>query len=326
VLRRDEGDGGEGRGKPGRRGTRGAGSIRGSREGLGEEVVAGEAAVARPALCVEEADGRPPIRRPVVVLRDVDLRLLADDLAAKANPAAASQLEPEPGALLESSPERRANPGGLEDEEERTGAPGERDEAAELVGGLRRAGRRGTVAAAGRRRAHDGRCRTPGGPVPHSRKIEHEKIDRPCLEERPRHRERLVDRVRDENREPLQAHAASNCLHGIQAPGEVHPGDEGTTGLGLRNRPQGEGRRAAGSAAPKDDRPGPRETAGREQRIEIREAGGDASVDAPLRLARELPGRGRGCRAGGAGQGHQCRTSRAGEDHGERSGDDLGER
>ena len=302
MLRQGGGDGGEGRG---------------ARDGLGEEVVAGEAAVARPALRVEEADGRPPIRRPVVVLRDADLRPLPDNLAAKADPAATPQLEPEPGALLEGGPERRRNPGGLEDEEERTGAPGERDETAELVGGLRRAGRRGTAAAAGQRRAHDGRCRAPDGPVPRSRKIEHEEIDRPRLEERPRHRERLFDRVRDEDREPLQAHAASNRLHGIQAPGEVHPGHEGATGLGLRNRPQDEGRRTAGSAAPENDRPGPRETAGREQRIETREAGGDASVHVPLRLTRELPGHGRGCRASAAGQGHE---RRAGESHGERSG------
>jgi len=311
VLRRGGGDGGDGRG---------------AREGLGEEVIAGEAAVARPALCVEEADGRPPVRRPVVVFRDADLRALADDLAAEADPAAAPQLEPEPGALLEGSPERRGNPGGLEDEEKRAGAPGERDEAAELVGGPRRAGRKGTAAATGRRRVHDGRCRAPDGPVPHPREVEHEEVGRPRLEERPRHRERLLDGARDEDREPLQAHAAGYRLHGIQAPGEVHPGGEGAAGLGLRDRPQGEGRRAAGSTSPEDDRPGPWQAAGSEQRVEIREAGGDAPIDAPLQLARELPGRGCGCRVGAAGQGNQCRPGRAGEDHGERSGDDLGGR
>ncbi|HYN49150.1 MAG TPA: hypothetical protein VER83_09815, partial [Candidatus Nanopelagicales bacterium] len=100
----------------------------GGGDGLGEEVVAGEAAVARPALRVEEADGRPPVRRPVVVLRDTDLRPLAHDLVAEANPATAPQLEPEPGTLVEGGPERRGNPGGLEDEEERAGATGERDQ------------------------------------------------------------------------------------------------------------------------------------------------------------------------------------------------------
>ena len=297
----------------------------GARDGLGEEVVAGEAAVARPALRVEEADGRPPVRRPVVVLRDADLRPLADDLAAEADPAAAPQLEPEPGTLLQDGPERRGNPGGLEDEEERAGATGERDEAAELVGGPRRAGRRGTAATDGQRRVRDGRCRARDGPGPRPREVEDEEVGRPRLEERPRHRERLVDGVRDEDREPLQAHAASNRLHGIQAPGEVHPGDEGAAGLGLRDRPQGEGRRAAGSVAPEDDRPGPREAAGREQRVQLLEAGGDASVDAPRRLAGERPGRGRERRMGAAGQGHQRRPGRVREWHG-RSGNDLGGR
>ena len=150
------------------------------------------------------------------------------------------------------------------------------------------------------------------GPVPRPREVENEEVHRPRLEERPRHREPFVEGVRDEDREPLQAHAAGNRLHGIQAPGEVHPGDEGAAGLGLRDRPQGEGRRAAGSTSPEDDRPGPRQAAGREQRVKLRKAGGDAPVDAPFRLAGELPGRGRGCRVGAAGQGHQCRTGRAG--------------
>ncbi len=130
MLRRKEGGGGERGGGLGWRDTR---------DGLGEEVVAGEAAVARPALRVEEADGRPPVRRPVVILRDADLGPLAHDLAAKADPATAPQLEPEPGAFLQGGPERRGSPGGLEDEEERPGAPGERDKPGELVGGPGRA-------------------------------------------------------------------------------------------------------------------------------------------------------------------------------------------
>ena len=172
----------------------------------------------------------------------------------------------------------------------------------------RSASRGGRVGGEPPRRA--GRRRARRGPVPRPREVEDEEVDRPRLEERPRHRERLVDGARDEDREPLQAHAAGHRLHGIQAPGEVHPGDEGAAGLGLRDRPQGEGRRAAGPAAPEDDRPGPREAAGREQRVELREAGGDAPVDAPLRLAGELPGRGRGRRMGAAGQGDQRRPGR----------------
>ena len=213
----------------------------------------------------------------MVVLRDADLRPLADDLAAEADPAAAPQLQPEPGALVEGGPDRRWNPGRFQDEEERAGAPGERDEAAELVGGPGWAGAvapaGGRRVRAGRRRARRRRSRALRWPVPRPREVEHEEVDRPRLEERPGHRERLVDGARDEDGEPLQVHAAGNRLHGVQAPGEVHPGDEGAAGLGLRDRPQGEGRRAAGSAAPEDNRPGPREAAGREQRVELREAG-----------------------------------------------------
>ncbi len=103
---------------------------------LRQELVAGEAAVARPTLRVEEAEDRPPIRRPVAVLRDADLGPLPDDLPPETDPAGPPQLEPEARALLEDRPER-GGAGRLEDEEERPGPPGEGDEAGQLVGGPR---------------------------------------------------------------------------------------------------------------------------------------------------------------------------------------------
>ena len=153
--------------------------------------------------------------------------------------------------------------------------------------------------------------RSPGTP-PRPREVEDEKVGRPCLEERRRHRERLVHGARDEDREPFQAHATGGRLHGIEAPGEIHPGDEGAAGLGLRDRPQGESRRAAGSVAPERDRPGPREAARREQRVELREAGGDAPADIPRRLAGERPGAGAGAGRAPPGRGTRRRPDRAG--------------
>ncbi len=60
---------------------------------LRQELVAGEAAVARPAFRVEEPECGPPVRRPVAVLRDADLRPLADDLPPEPHPAGPAQLE-----------------------------------------------------------------------------------------------------------------------------------------------------------------------------------------------------------------------------------------
>ena len=95
---------------------------------LRQELVAGQAAVPRPALRVEDPERSPPVRRPVVVLRDADLRPLPHDLATQPDPAAPAKLQAQAGALVEHGPERRGEPGRLEDEKERAGPPGERDQ------------------------------------------------------------------------------------------------------------------------------------------------------------------------------------------------------
>ena len=94
----------------------------------------------------------------------------------------------------------------------------------------------------------------------------------------PGHGERLVGRLRHEDREPFQAHATGDRLDGVEAARQVDPRHERAAGLGLRDRPQGEGGRATGSRAAQGDRPGPRQAAGREEPVELCEAGGDRPV------------------------------------------------
>ena len=69
------------------------------------ELFAGQAAVPRPAFRVEDPERGPPVRRPVVVLRDADLRPLPHDLATQPDPAAPPELEAQAGALVERGPE-----------------------------------------------------------------------------------------------------------------------------------------------------------------------------------------------------------------------------
>ena len=90
-----------------------------------QELVAGQAAVPRPALRVEDPQRGPPVRHPVVVLRDADLRPLPHDLATQPDPAApaSSRRRPAPSSSAarsgagvpagsrtsRSAPARRAN-------------------------------------------------------------------------------------------------------------------------------------------------------------------------------------------------------------------------
>ena len=82
---------------------------------LHQELVAGQAAIPRPALRVEDPERGPPVRHPVVVLRDAHLRPLPHDLATQPDPAAPPELQAQAGTLVERDPERRGSVGRLED-------------------------------------------------------------------------------------------------------------------------------------------------------------------------------------------------------------------
>ena len=111
-----------------------------SRDGLlHQELAAGQAAIARPALRVEDPERGSPVRRPVVVLRDADLGALAHDLATQPDPAPPPKLETQAGTLVERGTERRRGFARLEDEKEGAGPPGERDQPGQLVGEVGRA-------------------------------------------------------------------------------------------------------------------------------------------------------------------------------------------
>jgi hypothetical protein len=67
---------------------------------LHQELVAGQAAVSRPAFRVEDPERGPPVRHPVTVLRDADLGPLAHDLATQPDPAAPPELKAQAGTLV----------------------------------------------------------------------------------------------------------------------------------------------------------------------------------------------------------------------------------
>ena len=222
-----------------------------------EEVRAAEARIALAALGVEDPELCPSPRRTEPVPGDGHLCLLADDVAPEADPASTGKLQPEAGRLGDGRGEACDQAGRLEGDEQRLRAAGERGEAAEPVRDLR--GARAGVRA--------------------RRQVDHEQVDRATGEERPRDRQALVERVRRQDDEPVQADAAGDGLHRVEGAGEVQPGDDRAVRLGLRDESQGEGRLAGAGVAAEGDAGAARQAAGTEDRVEGREAGPDDPVD-----------------------------------------------
>ena len=222
-----------------------------------EEVWAAEAAVALPALGVEDPELRPSPRRTEAVAGDGHLGLLADDVATEPDPRPSRELETEPGRLGDGRGETRGQAGRLEGDEERLRATGEGRQAPEPVRDLR-GGRAG---------------------IRMRRQIDDEEVHRAAGEEGARDRQALVEGVRSEDDEPVQPDAAGDRLDRVERAGEVQPGDDRTVGLGLRGEAERE-RRLARAGVPAECHAGaPWQAARPEDRVECREAGPDDPVD-----------------------------------------------
>ncbi len=247
-----------------------------------EERIPAQAGVPIAAVGVEDPELRPSPRRPEPVPGDDHLRPLADDIPSEPDPRLADELEPETGRLAEHLAEARREVGRLEDDEHRPGPAGERGESLEPLGDrwCPTAGRATRTWAGtgttGRRTSGTGGRR----PV---RQVEEQEVDRPPLDERPRHRQAVVDRVGREDDEPIEAHPARDRLDRIEAPGKIEPGDDRTARLGLGREAEGERRLAARKIAPNGDARLVRETVPAKDRVEGGEPGpDDPAVSGPF--------------------------------------------
>ena len=232
------------------------GGINGSGVEPVKELVAAEAGVALAAVGVEDPQLRPPPRRAESVPRDHHLRPLADDVPAEADPAAPGELQPEAGRLRDGVAEPGPRGGRLEEDEERGGPPGERGETMEAIGDA------------------GGPC----GRLEARRQVDDEEVHRPAAEETAGDREALVEAVRRDDDEPLEADPAGNRLDRVEAPAGVQPGDDRAARLGLRDEAEREGRLAAPALAAEGDARRARQPAGTEDRVEGREPGRDDPV------------------------------------------------
>jgi hypothetical protein len=134
-----------------------------------EEVVAKEAGVPVAAIRIEDPELRPPSRRTGSIAGDDHLRSLPHDIPPQADPRPASQLQAYSQRLAERRGHARGEPRRLEHDEQ---DPGPASEGGETVEAIRD---------------------PPGAGDGPGRQVEDERVHRPGGEERPRHRQALVE-------------------------------------------------------------------------------------------------------------------------------------
>ena len=230
-----------------------------------EQGVASETGVPLAALGVEDPERRRAARPAVTVVGDERLRPLADDVPAQPDPRPTVQLQPDARRLVHCGRQAAAQPGTIQDEEQRLRSSGERRQAMEPIG-------------------DPGRCIRPGEPA--ARQVEDEHVHRPPREQRSGDRQPLVQALRRHDDEPLEPDPAGDRLDRIEAARQVEPGDDGAAGLGLRDRAEGERRPTARSVAADGDARRRREAARPEDRVEGREPGPDDPLAGERRARR----------------------------------------
>ncbi len=196
---------------------------------------------------VTDLDLRRAAGRPEAVLGHVDLHATADDVAARAQPGALLELQPESHRFRQDPVDGPRQPGRLEYDQADAGPAGVRCEPAQ-------------------------RFVMPGADPP--RQVDHEQVyatpGNECSGERPS----LGEIRRPENEQPAQIDAACHRLERVEAAAQVEEGDDAATRLRLGQAVQRERRLAARAQATKRDADTAWQTTGAEQRVEMREAGG----------------------------------------------------
>ena len=179
----------------------------------------------------------------------------------EADPRPPGELEADPGRLGDGGRQAPGGttglPGRFEHDEERLRAPGERREPAEPVGDA---------------------GRTIRGGQPAAGQVEDQEVDRAPGQQHAPDSEALVERLRGDDDEPLEADPAGDGLDRVEAAREIEPGHDRALGLGLGREPQDERRPAARTVAADRDTRRSREAAWPQDRVERCEAGVDDAV------------------------------------------------
>ena len=222
------------------------------RRNLSQQLAPRQAGIAQPALCVQDSQLRRTARRPKPIPRHADLSPLPHHVPAQPNPGSPAQLQPQRRNLGESAGQGGGKAGWLQNEQLDARSTGQGSQSAETLGQVRR--------------------RNPGAHEP-GRQIQQQQVHRSILEKHGRHRQRLLERIRRQDDEPLELNAPGNGLHRIQASGQIQIRRDPAGSLGPGHGLQRERRLPAGPIAVQGRGCGARQTAQPQDRIQGAKAG-----------------------------------------------------
>jgi hypothetical protein len=150
---------------------------------------------------------------------------LPDHISPQSNPRSTAHLQPQRGDLAESTRQGGRKARRLQNEQLHAGSTSHRSQPAESI--------------------RQFRCRNPGSLRGPGLEVQQQQVDGSILEEHRRHGQRLFQRIRCQNDQPVELDAPSHSLDRIQAPGQVQVRHDPAGGLDLSHRLQRERRLAA---------------------------------------------------------------------------------
>lgn len=203
---------------------------------------------------------------------DHHLRALADDIATQADPRPASQLQPEPHRFADRARDALRQTRRFQHDQQAAGSPCKRREPVQPIGDA--GGASATVHALWSDVVLAETCW----------QIDEQQVHGTALEEGTCDAQPLVQRVRRQDDEPLQANTARDGLHGIERAREIQVRHDRAAGLGFCRESEGEGGLAARRVTVHGDRRRTGHAARPQDRIQRREPGPDDAAVIDRRL------------------------------------------
>jgi len=225
---------------------------------LSQKLAPRQAAIAQPALRIEDLQLSSPAGRPIPIPRNSDLSQLPDHIPPQPNPGAPAQFQPQGGYLGQSAGQSRWKVRRLQNEQLDAGPAGQRSQPAESL--------------------RQSRGRNPGTIQRSRLQVQQQQVDCSILEEHRRHRQRLLERSRRQDDQPVQLDATSHGFDRIQAPGQIQIGHDPACRLGMGRGLQRERRLAARPIAVQSGGRCTRQPAQSEDRIQSSKTGGYRSI------------------------------------------------
>jgi hypothetical protein len=225
-----------------------------SLRGLSQKLAPRQAGIAQPALRVEDSQFRRPTRRPEPIPCHANFGSLPYHVSPQPNPRSMTQFQPQCGDLAESTRQGGRKARRLQNEQLHAGSTSHRSQPAESI--------------------RQFRCRNPCPLHGPGLEVQQQQVDGSILEEHRRHGQRLFQRIRRQNDQPVELDAPSHSFDRVQTAGQVQVRHDPAGGLGLSYRLQRKRRLATGPIAMEGGGRGERQTAQSKDLIQGAKAGG----------------------------------------------------